>query len=186
MWYIAAPFIMAVLVVIDQITKYFARADLADGDFVIWENVFCFSLRQNKGAAWSMLDGKVDFLTALSIVLLVIICYFYMKIPEGRKYDIIRFLALALGAGGLGNVIDRVRMGSVTDFLYIELIDFPVFNIADCYITFSVFIFILLAIFHYKDADLEFMGLDKTKKKPEEKQVTEGSDESKGDEAKNE
>ena len=59
-------------------------------------------------------------------------------------------------AGALGNLVDRFYQGFVTDFLYFELIDFPVFNVADCYITFSMFLFAFLLIFKYKEADLEF------------------------------
>ena len=55
-------------------------------------------------------------------------------------------------------------MGGVTDFLYIELIDFPVFNVADIYVTVATFIFAFLLLFYYKDNDFEFLSFKQQKK----------------------
>jgi len=99
---------------------------------------------------------------------------------------------LCVMAGALGNLLDRFYQGFVTDFLYFELIDFPVFNVADCYITFAMFLFAFLLIFKYKDSELEFFSFKKIfgikdkndtndtdgedVDKKEEKPDTEGSD----------
>ena len=56
-------------------------------------------------------------------------------------------------AGAIGNLIDRISLKYVVDFIYFELIDFPIFNIADCYLTVSSFLLIILAIFYYKEND---------------------------------
>ena len=66
-----------------------------------------------------------------------------------------------LFAGAVGNLIDRIKDGFVVDFLYFELIDFPVFNVADIYVTCSVFVLFLLVMFKYKDADFEFLKSSK-------------------------
>ena len=164
-WYITAPFMAAVLVFIDQITKYLARRDLADGSYSVIDKVFCLSLVKNKGAAWGILQGRVDILSIVSIILVIFVVLFFIKIPSEKKYNAIRILAVFVAAGAIGNIIDRIGFGEVTDFLYIELINFPVFNIADCYITFSMFIFAFLILFRYKDDDLEFFSLKKLFKK---------------------
>ena len=154
---------MAVLIFIDQITKYLARRDLADGSYAIIDKVFRLALVENKGAAWGILQGKVDILAIISILLTIVLTVFFFKIPAEKKYNIFRLLCIFVVAGAIGNVIDRIWLGAVTDFLYIELIDFPVFNIADCYITFSMVIFAILMIFCYKDDDLAFLSFKKKK-----------------------
>ena len=58
-------------------------------------------------------------------------------------------------AGAYGNFIDRLRLGYVIDFFYFKLIDFPVFNVADIYVTVSTIVFCLLLFFYYKEEDLE-------------------------------
>lgn len=60
-------------------------------------------------------------------------------------------------AGGLGNLIDRVRLNYVVDFIYFSLIDFPVFNVADIYVTTSMILLFIAVLFYYKDEDFQFL-----------------------------
>ena len=167
-WIILSPFIMGAMIFIDQITKYLADRDLADGDFVIINKVLRLSLAHNTGAAWGMLEGRVDILSIVTVALSIFLIYFFIKIPEGKKYGIMRFLTLSVIAGSIGNLIDRAWAGQVTDFVYIELIDFPKFNVADCFITWAMVLLVILMIFYYKDEDLEFFGLSNKKKESKE------------------
>lgn len=164
-WYILAPFLMAVLIFFDQLTKYLARRDLADEPFTIIDKVFKLKLISNKGAAWGILQGRVSILSVISIVLVAVLVYFFLRIPEDKKFHIIRVLFIFVCAGAIGNLIDRFWMGGVTDFLYIELIDFPVFNVADIYITFSMVLVVILFIFYYKEEDLDFFSFGRKKEK---------------------
>lgn len=68
-----------------------------------------------------------------------------------------------LVAGALGNMIDRIRQQFVVDFLYFCLIDFPIFNVADCYVTIAACFLIILVMWYYKDEDLEFFSGKKVK-----------------------
>ena len=70
-------------------------------------------------------------------------------------------------AGAIGNLIDRITLKYVVDFVYIELIDFPIFNIADNYLTLSSILLVILGIFHYKEEDFDF--IDKIFKKDTKK-----------------
>lgn len=71
-------------------------------------------------------------------------------------------MCILLAAGAIGNFIDRVRFGYVRDFIYFKIINFPVFNVADCYVTVSVIIFIILILFVYKNEDdFAFLSLKK-------------------------
>ena len=66
-------------------------------------------------------------------------------------------LGVFIASGAIGNLIDRIVLKYVVDFLYFELIDFPVFNIADCYITISVIILAIMLIFYYKEEDIDLI-----------------------------
>ena len=72
---------------------------------------------------------------------------------DRMKY--LRYICVFLEAGAIGNLIDRIRLSYVIDFFYIKLINFPTFNVADIYITVSMFIFILLIMFYYKEDEFE-------------------------------
>lgn len=136
-----------------------------DEPFTIIDKVFKLKLLSNQGAAWGMLQGRVSILSFISIALMGLLVYFFIKIPEDKKFYILRVLFIFVFAGALGNLIDRFYQGYVTDFLYIELIDFPIFNVADVYITFAMFGVFLLIVFIYKEEDLEFFTFGKPKPK---------------------
>lgn len=156
-----------VLIMFDQITKYFARNAFSDGsDFVIIPDVFRFVFHKNEGAVWGFLSetkNSVLILTIASLIILAIILFVYFRIPDIPKYHSLLILVVFITAGAVGNLIDRFFLNYVTDFIYIELINFPVFNIADSYITVSVFLLIFLTLFKYKDDDFAFLSLKKNK-----------------------
>ena len=74
---------------------------------------------------------------------------------------VLQYIFGMLMAGAVGNLIDRVVNGSVVDFICFEFIDFPIFNVADCYVTVSVALLIILILFVYKEDDFEFLRLSK-------------------------
>ena len=82
--------------------------------------------------------------------------FLYGRLPHERKYIPLRICAVLVCAGAVGNMIDRVRLNYVIDFLYFNLIDFPIFNVADCYVVIACILFIILIFFYYKDSDLDF------------------------------
>ena len=71
---------------------------------------------------------------------------------------------MMISAGAVGNMIDRVSQGYVVDFLYFKLINFPVFNVADIYVTVSVVCFAVLILFYYKEDDFSFLKKTGTNK----------------------
>ena len=64
-------------------------------------------------------------------------------------------------------MIDRLANGYVVDFLYFKLIDFPIFNVADCYVVVSTISLLLLFFFYYKEEELEFLSLGRKAEKGE-------------------
>ena len=74
------------------------------------------------------------------------------------KYRLLHVLGAVLMAGALGNFIDRLRLDYVVDFIYISLIDFPIFNVADMYVSFICVIGLIIVFFgHYKEEDFTFL-----------------------------
>ena len=114
---------------------------------------FDFLPNGNDGAAWGMLSGKQTLLiAATAVMLLAIIIY---MVAKRKKMANMAFLSLILVvSGGVGNLIDRVAQGYVVDFLYFILIDFPIFNVADCYVTVATAILLILLMKVYSDEDL--------------------------------
>lgn len=157
--WLALP-IFLLFIFIDQITKYFAQIYLQDQDsFVLIPSVFELRYLENKGAAFGILQNKGIFFIMITIIFMILAIIFYLKIPKRKKFCYLRWLTLLIMAGAAGNMIDRIFRGYVIDFFYFSLIDFPIFNIADCYVTISVFIFILLIFFYFTEDDLEELSL---------------------------
>ena len=134
----------------DILSKYIVTAKMSVGlSIPLWENVFHLTYVRNTGAAFSLLSGQRIFLIALPIlVVLVIIVYILVKKPQNK----ILLLSFALIiSGGIGNLIDRIRFGYVIDFLDFRLINFPVFNVADIWVTLGAALFICLLLFSKED-----------------------------------
>ena len=127
-------FIIAVLAV-DQWTKWLVVEHIPlHGQVDFWPGVLSWTYTRNTGAAWSMLEGQQWLFVAIFAVLTVAILLEFFKFPLGfTAFD--RWLIAAIYAGGLGNVIDRVRLGYVVDMIKTDFIEFPIFNVADCFIT---------------------------------------------------
>ena len=147
------------LIVFDQWTKVLAYDKLrVDGPFVILDGVFELLYSENRGAAFGILQGqKWFFLLVAAVVVAVILCFLY-KMPADKKLVPLYFCTVLLASGAIGNVIDRLSRGFVVDFLYFKLINFPIFNVADCYVVVAAGLLILLTGFYYKDEDLEFLA----------------------------
>lgn len=147
------------LIAFDQWTKVLAYEGLrVNGPIVIWDGVFKLLYSENRGAAFGILQGQKWFFLLVAAAVVIVILFFLYKMPNDKKYLPLFFCVVLLASGAVGNVIDRVLRGFVVDFLYFELIDFPIFNVADCYVVVSAALLILLTGFFYKDEDLEFLS----------------------------
>lgn len=149
---------LAVLIAIDQISKYLAVTHLKDSDGIkLINGVFELLYVENKGAAFGVMQGQQIILLIVTCIVLIAAIYIFTRIPADKKYRIMKILAVFIIAGAIGNMIDRVIYQYVVDFFYFSLIDFPVFNVADCYITVSVIILFILIVFYYKEDELNFL-----------------------------
>jgi|GEM_PF-45954 len=147
------------LIVPDQITKQMAVEYLKDVHRVpIIKNVLYFLYVENQGAAFGVFQGAQYMFYFITIVVLIGILYVVYKTPVGDKYFYpIIFVAELVFAGAIGNFIDRVSQKYVVDFIYFSPIDFPVFNVADIYVTCGCVIMVFLFLFYYKDEDFAFL-----------------------------
>lgn len=153
---VIAAFGVILGVILDQLTKYLVITHLKENEpFVIWENVFQLEYLENRGAAFGLFQEQRFFFYLSVILICGLVIWFYTKVPMEKKFLPLRICAVLVTAGALGNFIDRVRLNYVVDFLYFKLIDFPIFNIADIYVTVSAFAFFILLLFYYKEEDLE-------------------------------
>ena len=145
------------LVTIDQVTKSLVMRDLTDGkEIVVLKGIFKIVSHKNTGAVWGILSGKTDVLSIVTVFIIAAVLFMYFRIPwQHKRLRALKWICLFLTSGAIGNLIDRVQLKYVVDFLYFELIDFPVFNVADCYITMSMIVLIILIVFYYKDEDFE-------------------------------
>ena len=119
----------------DQLTKYltvqniplFERVDAIDG-------LFHLTYAQNRGAAFSSFEG-MQWLFALIFVLFTVAILWEFRKKSMGFTNFERWCIVAIWAGGLGNMIDRIRLKYVVDMICVDFIDFPVFNVADIFIT---------------------------------------------------
>ena len=142
--------IVIVVVLLDQITKYLISSTFTFGEVLeIIPGVFNLTLAHNKGAAFGMFAGFSDgirevVLFATTIIALGVIVYFIRSQTETSRLTKISFMLVISGA--IGNIIDRVRLGYVIDFLdfYISSYHWPAFNVADSAICIGVAGLVLL------------------------------------------
>lgn len=149
----------ALLTILDQFTKHQAVLHLKDqAPFVIWEGVFELNYLENRGAAFGILQGQKVIFVISTVLVLALLAFYYHRAPLGRRFCPVRVIGVLLAAGAVGNMIDRATQSYVVDFLYFKLIDFPVFNVADCYVTVGAILMALLFLFYYKDEELGFLN----------------------------
>ena len=156
-----AVLISIILIAVDQLTKIMAFNNLQKGPFVIIDGVFELRYTSNYGAAWGILSGQRIFFIIITIVICAVITFLFAKTPHTKKYLPLMTCELLAASGAIGNFIDRVLLGYVRDFLYFSLINFPIFNIADCYVVISAILLCVLVLFVYKDEDFDFLKKNK-------------------------
>ena len=122
-------------VALDQWTKYLVVAQIPLYSQVdVLPGLFHLTYVQNTGAAFSLFEGMQWLFALIFLVFTVLIVWDFVKKTMPFS-DFERWCIVAIYAGGLGNMIDRIRLGYVVDMIEVEFIKFPVFNVADCFIT---------------------------------------------------
>lgn len=142
-------FLVPSLIALDQLVKWWSRvaADGTEGRtfLPLWPGVFELKLVYNKGIAFGMLQGMGVLLAPIALAIAVAATWYVLAHPRESKATAVCMSLLA--AGALGNLIDRLVLGKVTDMFWIRAIDFPVFNVADMCITFAG-VMLVVAAYH--------------------------------------
>lgn len=178
---------IVMLVILDQLTKFQAVVKLKNGSpFVIIDGVFELRYLENQSAAFgfdvvsffqkifkikyftenpeAFLTAKMVIFAIVTIAVVILLMIFYSHIPQTKRFLGINLILIFFVAGAIGNLIDRIVNNYVVDFFYFKLINFPIFNVADIYVTVAAFAFIILGIFYYKEEDFEMIFKKKDKK----------------------
>lgn len=144
------------LVVIDQLTKVWAVNTLKDkAPIQLINNVLelHYLPNGNTGAAFGMLQGKQWLFLIIAIVISLGLLFVINSFPDDKKYRYAIVIMTFIIAGGIGNMIDRISLKYVIDFIYISIINFPIFNVADMYVSVGTFFLIILSFVYYKEED---------------------------------
>lgn len=152
------------LILIDQFTKYMAVVRLkAQNDVILIKNVLRLHYLDggNTGAAWGLLSGKIILFVVFTIIAMIFIIIFIYNTQRIILNTDIKSTVLPLKilncafvfllSGAAGNLIDRIVHGYVIDFIYFELINFPIFNVADCYVTIACAVIVIICFFKVKE-----------------------------------
>lgn len=171
-----STFVVIILIAIDQITKLLAASGLKNTTGVsIINGVFELRYLENQSAAFSLdpisllykifhityfdthpqffLNCKMIFFIVLTIVVLLFIALLYRRVPWNKRFMPLNVILISFFAGAIGNLIDRIIHNYVIDFFYFSLINFPIFNVADIYVTLAAIALIIVVFFYYKEED---------------------------------
>lgn len=149
MQYILMVLAVALITALDQLTKALTVANIGLYQQVpAIPGLFHLTYVRNTGAAFSALEGMQWLFALIFLVFSAALIWEFSK-KRMPFTTMERWLITAIYAGGLGNMIDRLRLGYVVDMIAVDFIDFPVFNVADCFVTCGcILLMIHLAFFN--------------------------------------
>ncbi len=137
---------IAALLLLDQITKWIVLNTLTKVDTVaLIDGIFHFTYCENRGAAFGIMQNRVWFFVVITIAVFIAVIWYMIKYKPKNKW-LIFSLTLLMG-GALGNFVDRIFRGYVVDFLDFRLINFPIFNVADCFVVIGAILLACYMIF---------------------------------------
>ena len=117
------------------------------------KDILVLQYSENRGAAFGLFqDGRIFFLIT-TVLVLGAMGWVFFKIPDKKRFLPIPILLTIIAGGAIGNMIDRLLNGYVVDFVYLVIINFPIFNLADIFVSWSAVLLIILMIFKYREED---------------------------------
>ena len=158
--------IAAILIVLDQVIKSKVvevfTADRSEKKFI--PGVIYLVYLKNTGAAFSSFQNQKWLLLLISIVFMAVLAFIMIKLPLRKKFIPANVLFSLVIAGGIGNMIDRIKQSYVVDYLGFDFWrSYPIFNFADICVVVGVIGLFILFLFVYKENDLDFLRFKKAK-----------------------
>ena len=146
-------------IALDRYTKLLAKSHLkGNKPFVIIDKILELIYTENRGAAFGIMQEKQLFFFIITAAVMLAILYVIFKLPTDKRYIPLLIALSFVFSGAVGNLIDRVTNSYVIDFIYFMPINFPVFNVADIYVTLSAISLIILFFFVYKEDEFGFLS----------------------------
>ena len=131
------------LVALDQLSKFFVVKYIRLGTIVDFiPNLVSLTYLRNTGAAFSILENQQWLFTVITFIVLGVAFYYLIKKMQKQNFLLLASLLLII-YGGLGKLIDRLRLGYVVDMIHLDFVDFAIFNVADSYLSFGVALLII-------------------------------------------
>lgn len=160
---------MAVIVGLDQWTKYLTVEHIKPiGTLPIIPDVFHLTYVENRGAAFSILQGKRIFFVLLTLAVVAVILVLLYRKAKGEP--LLRVSLVMIAGGAIGNLIDRLVLGYVVDMVDLRIINYAIFNVADCFVVVGTILLAVYILF------FDRVLLNDKKKEPNEQRETEEKD----------
>ena len=149
MWY---ALLLAACIAGDQLLKYWVVRHLEIGQSAAFlPGLVRLTRLHNTGAAWGSFSGSTALLTAVTAVLLVAVAWLVLK--KVIRHPLGLCAAMLVLGGGIGNLIDRICRGYVVDMFDLEFMDYPIFNLADCFVVVGVILGAVYYLWFYDKYD---------------------------------
>lgn len=144
-------FLIVSLIALDLLTKNFIYGPIASGqpDIILIPGVLRFVAIKNTGASFGIFADYTNILTIVSIISVVGAIVVLILTQKKVSNPLFKIAMSLIIAGGIGNIIDRVKFGYVRDFVYLEIIDFAVFNVADSCLTIGCILIIIFVLWDF-------------------------------------
>ena len=149
MWY---ALLLAACIAGDQLLKYWVVRHLEIGQSAAFlPGLVRLTRLHNTGAAWGSFSGSTALLTAVTAVLLIAVAWLVLK--KVIRHPLGLCAAMMVLGGGIGNMIDRICRGYVVDMFDLEFMDYPIFNLADCFVVVGVILGAVYYLWFYDKYD---------------------------------
>lgn len=162
MFQLISTIIAVVLVAVDQVIKNWAAETLIKGEISVIEHVLYLKYAENTGVAFSMFSDNRWVLIGVTSIMLVAVLAFFLSGKVTEKLEI--FSLSLLLSGGVGNLIDRISLGYVIDYIDLRIINFAIFNFADICICVGAFLLCVAVYFSDKKEKEEKIAKENTLK----------------------
>lgn len=137
--------IISLILALDIFTKYLSTFYFKVSEIEVIKNILYFTYVENRGAAFGIMQNNRWFFITVTLILIFIMVLYILK---SKPKNIILKLSLSFViGGGIGNLIDRIAKGYVVDFIDVRIINYPVFNIADCFIVIGALLLCIYILF---------------------------------------